>query len=113
MSRYFEQGPLMDRDTLKAVLPVFIDEVEELHARLLSAELRSDPEVAKKAVHQLRGVAGSFGATLIYEQSTELEQRIEQSVSGNALPVDELNQKLDRLCETVSATLTIIKAEYL
>lgn len=108
MSRYFEQGP-MGRDALQALLPVFIKEVEELRARLLRVEVRSDPEAAKSAVHRLRGTAGSFGATPIYEQSAD----IEESLRKHTLSCDELGQKLDRLRATVSATLAVIEAEYL
>ena len=107
MSRYFEPGP-MDRDTLQAVLPVFIKEVEELRDRLASAEARSDPQAVKRAVHQLRGTAGAFGATCIHEQSTD----IEDSLREQALSRDELGQKLDQLCATVSATLAVIEAQY-
>lgn len=107
MSRYFEPGP-MDRDTLQAVLPVFIKEVEELRDRLASVEARSDPRAIKRAVHQLRGTAGAFGATGIHEQSAA----IEDSLREQALSRDELGQKLDQLCATVSATLAVIEAQY-
>ncbi|GEM_PF-4643660 len=109
MSELFEQRKLIDRETLKALLPVFMREIEGLRDQLKNDEVRSNPDAAKKTVHQLRGVAGSFGATLIHEQSSDIEEGMSQGeISSN-----ELGQKLDELCETVSKTLEYVKAEYL
>ena len=87
-SRLAEDADLAD------IVGMFVQEMPERIARLLDRFAASDWEGLRRAAHQLKGAAGSYGFGPISPAAARLEENILQS-----RPEEEINRAVQELIE--------------
>ncbi len=77
---------------LAEIVELFVDEMPERIANLLNCLESSDWEGLRRAAHQMKGAAGSYG----FDQITPYAARLEVAVREEE-PEEEIRQSLDVL----------------
>ena len=85
-------SPLAEDRDLADIVEMFVQEMPERTAKLLDRFSESDWEGLRRAAHQLKGAAGSYGFAPISPAAARLEDKIVQSQ-----PEEEIGQALDEL----------------
>lgn len=108
MTARLKQQRVMRDDIDSQLLPVFLEEAQELLPQI-GSDLRDwkaqpqDPHIAdalKRALHTLKGSARMAGAIRLGELTHLMESRVESVLESGVLPAelfDELESKMDRL----------------
>jgi chemosensory pili system protein ChpA (sensor histidine kinase/response regulator) len=108
MTARFKVQRVMRDDIDEHLLPVFLEEAEELVPQI-GSDLRDwraqpeDPRIAdalKRALHTLKGSARMAGAIRLGELTHLMESQVETALAAGRLPpelFDELESKMDRL----------------
>jgi histidine phosphotransfer protein HptB len=87
-------SPLADDQDLAEIVELFVQEMPGRIARLLDRFRKADWEGLRRAAHQIKGAAGSYGFTPISPAAGRLEDEITQS-----RPEAEISQALDELID--------------
>ena len=85
---------LADDPDLAEIVAMFVQEMPERIARLLDRFRESDREGLRRAAHQLKGAAGSYGFAPISPAAARLEDQIVHTRSE-----EEISQALDELID--------------
>lgn len=89
-----------DKDLLKEVVALFLDDCPKLIEQMREAIQESNPEGLQKAAHTLKGSVSNFGATLAVQAALDLETMGKTGDIGGAAGVLEvLEKEIDRVRE--------------
>lgn len=92
---------LADDEDLHEILVMFVNELPERIALFENSFQRKDWEELRRAAHQFKGAAGSYGFGLLSPAAAELEQTIKDGASEDIIA--GLMNKLIELCHRATA----------
>lgn len=93
-------------DAVPELLPAFLEEAEELTARLQTLWSQGDSAGARRAAHALKGTGGNMAAEQVHQLASRIQDGIDagQTMSVN-LWVQELPLRVRKLREVVEELL--------
>jgi PAS domain S-box-containing protein len=94
----------LGRDTLRAMIPSFIDSARTYLADIEAAAAKKNARQVRRAAHALKGLCAQFGAAAVAAQADSLED-------PNTKP-EQIVGKVPELSRTIAATLALVRERY-
>ena len=92
---------------LQGLLESFILDIGQIRQKISATFLHADYAEMIKALHTLKGLCGTIGASRLFEYSNELYAQ------ASTVPQSITSEQLEQLFQLIEATCVIVKSEYL
>ncbi len=97
-----------DKDLLKELLDIFVEDFEQKRIKLTEAVANKDFETIKSIAHSVKGASGNISAKLLREVCIVLETK---GKAGDAAGLTVLLQDLDRQYTALKERIVTLKEE--
>lgn len=92
----FKEDLGLDYDTLKDLYMVFVEELIQEREKVNSHLILHEVEIIRKSVHNIKGIASSYRAILVFESARDLDVKLKlQDFEELNSFVEDLNKRID------------------